>query len=117
MTWPVVARGYMDSFLTARAFSARAKRPDVPCEDVASASSTSPVDSSHVRLDDDTGIFQHATFNVPRRLDGYCPTTTRALLTTMLEDAVPARWSERSRPYPAFVDHAPEEETDASATS
>ena len=115
MTWPIVAQSYLQAFARAcadhgrrhEAFRAKtlAKRP---------AAALPRVDLSHVRLmTDDAGILQHATFNVPRRADGYClDDNARALLLmTMLEDAGVAADPARSirslaSRYLSFVDHA-----------
>jgi glycosyltransferase involved in cell wall biosynthesis len=113
MTWPVVARGYVQSLERARveqksrlrtAFQAMtlAKRPaDLP-----------EINLEHLRLmTDDTGILQHASFSVPRYDDGYClDDNARALLLiALIEDAgaepMDALRTLGSR-YLAFVSHA-----------
>ncbi|HEY8078242.1 MAG TPA: glycosyltransferase family 4 protein [Labilithrix sp.] len=113
MTWPVVARGYLESFDKALAARKERQRSTFRAKTLARRTVDLPeLDLSHVRmLTDDTGIMQHATFAVPRRADGYClDDNARALLlTTMLEDAAvePAR-SLRALAlrYLSFVDHA-----------
>ncbi len=112
MSWPVVARGYLESF--DKALSARKERRSTfRAKTLARRTVDLPeLDLSHVRLlTDDTGILQHATFGIPRRADGYClDDNARALLlTTMLEDAAvePARSLRAlASRYLAFVDHA-----------
>jgi glycosyltransferase involved in cell wall biosynthesis len=92
MAWPIVARRYLECFEKARAahdqrlritgLAVRAltkRRPELP-----------EVDLTHVRLmTDDTGMLQHATFDVPRYRDGYCiDDNARALLLmTHVEEA------------------------------
>jgi glycosyltransferase involved in cell wall biosynthesis len=87
MIWPVVARRYMESFEQARtrltAFPRKAfailtleNRPyELP-----------PLKLDHLfRMTDDTGIFQHAIFNVPNYREGYCTDdTARAFILTLL---------------------------------
>jgi hypothetical protein len=113
MTWPVVARGYVQSLERARteqksrlrtAFQAMtlAKRPaDLP-----------EINLEHLRLmTDETGILQHATFSVPRYEDGYClDDNARALLLIALIEDAGAEPMEALRAlgsrYLAFVSHA-----------
>lgn len=87
MIWPVVARQYMESFRRARiratvpprkAFAVRTleNRPyEFP-----------PLKLDHLfRMTDDTGIFQHAIFNVPNYRHGYCTDdNARAFILTLL---------------------------------
>jgi glycosyltransferase involved in cell wall biosynthesis len=87
MIWPVVAGRYMESFEKARAslrlpprkaFAVRTleNRPyDLP-----------PLKLDHLfRMTDDTGIFQHAIFNVPNYREGYCTDdNARAFILTLL---------------------------------
>jgi glycosyltransferase involved in cell wall biosynthesis len=112
MVWPAVARSYLGSFERARverskrmstAFQAKtlAKRPELP-----------EIELEHLELlTDDTGLLQHAAFNVPRYEDGYClDDNARALLAmALIEDGKEhddeAVRSLRSR-YFAFVRHA-----------
>ncbi len=118
MTWPVVARAYIESFERARTAHGHRRRVAFRAKTLAKRTVDLPeVDLAHVRhMTDDTGILQHATFSVPRRADGYClDDNARALLlTTMLEDAAvePAR-SVRALAsrYLAFVAHAFNEQT------
>jgi glycosyltransferase involved in cell wall biosynthesis len=113
MTWPVVARAYVESLERARveqrsrlrtAFQAMtlAKRPaDLP-----------EIHLAHVRLlTDDTGILQHASFSVPRYDDGYClDDNARALLLVALIEDAGAETIDSVRAlgsrYLAFVSHA-----------
>jgi glycosyltransferase involved in cell wall biosynthesis len=87
MIWPVVAQRYMESFKRARAslsapprkaFAIRTlgKRPyELP-----------PLKLDHLfRMSDNTGIFQHAIFNVPNYAEGYCTDdNARAFILTLL---------------------------------
>ena len=91
MLWPAVARSYLDTFARARA--EHVQRLGIAFH--ASTLASRPVELPQVNLDhvaimsDDTGILQHATFNVPRYDEGYClDDNARALLLmTFLEDA------------------------------
>jgi glycosyltransferase involved in cell wall biosynthesis len=112
MSWPIVARRYVDSFERARAsFDGRrrsvrpltlARRPPDPPE----------IDLSHVHtLTDDTGILQHARFTVPHYADGYCvDDNARALLLMTLvgEEGTesPRVVSRLANRYLAFLNHA-----------
>lgn len=85
--WPAVAERYLESFQQARADHqmkppttfARWTRPyDLP-----------PLRLDHIiRMSDGTGIFQHATYNVPNFHEGYCiDDNARAfILCNMLEE-------------------------------
>ena len=91
MIWPATARRYLDSFRVAladrkivsrRVFAewTLAGRPyDLP-----------PLRLDHiVRMSDNTGIFQHASFNVPSYLEGYCTDdNARAFILSCLLDEV-----------------------------
>jgi len=66
MVWPTIARRYLECFQRARAAApakARGRQtyelPDMHLNHI-------------VRMSDGTGIFQHATFNVPNFHEGYC---------------------------------------------
>jgi hypothetical protein len=82
------------------------RRPELP-----------DVDLAHVRLmTDDTGMLQHATFDIPRYSDGYClDDNARALLLmTHLEEAgteAPGVVRVLATRYLAFVNHAFDEAT------
>ncbi len=114
MAWPAVAESYLASLTRARQTktekrhrfaTAGVPRSAVPrsVSPRASASLSPPcstgeggtlkrpaLDLSHLlRLTDDTGMFQHATFTIPLRAEGYCiDDNARALLlTTCLESS------------------------------
>ena len=87
MTWPVVARRYMESFGRAResmseGFTVTARTPPPP----------PPMPELKLRhletMSDHTGIFQHAIYNVPNFHEGYCTDdNARAfILTVLLEE-------------------------------
>jgi glycosyltransferase involved in cell wall biosynthesis len=85
MTWPIVARRYLQTFGQARAD--RAARRDRVSQTLARRPADLPEPKlDHMRvMTDGTGILQHATFNVPRYADGYClDDNARALLVTVL---------------------------------
>jgi glycosyltransferase involved in cell wall biosynthesis len=91
MRWPAVANSYLKTFARARTEHAQRLRTAFR----ASTLATRPAELPQVNLDhvavmtDDTGMLQHATFNVPRYDEGYCvDDNARALLLmTLLEDA------------------------------
>ncbi|HYQ14316.1 MAG TPA: glycosyltransferase family 4 protein [Polyangiaceae bacterium] len=92
-SWPVVARSYLRSF--EHALEGQRRRRTLP----ASWQLAAPADLPEVNLDhlramtDDTGLIQHATFDVPRYAEGYClDDNARALLLmTLVEEASTAR--------------------------
>src|SRR3954471_24985908 len=113
MTWPAVARQYVDSFSRAMANDTRRRRTSFQAHTLASRPAGWPeIDLRHVRtLTDDTGILQHAVFSIPRYEDGYClDDNARALLlTTVLEEAGtddPVAVRALASRYRAFVSHA-----------
>ena len=91
MTWPAVARQYVESFSRARANDMRRRRTSFQTQTLANRRAGWPeIDLRHVRaLTDDTGILQHAVFSIPRYENGYCPDeNARALLLmTLLDEA------------------------------
>src|SRR5260370_8448872 len=74
MLWPAVVRSYMGSFERASATQAAHLRTLFQAKTAAKRPAELPeTNLSHLRLmTDDTGLLQHATFNVPRYADGYC---------------------------------------------
>jgi glycosyltransferase involved in cell wall biosynthesis len=113
MVWPAVARRYVESFEKARTSHEKRLRKRF----FATTLAKRPAELPEVRLDhlraltDSTGILQHASFNVPRREDGYClDDNARALLTMALVDDVGAEDRQAvqvlSSRYLAFVRHA-----------
>jgi len=119
MIWPVVAKQHMVSFERARAslsvrprqaFAARTldNRPyELP-----------PLKLDHLlRMTDNTGIFQHAIFNVPNFAEGYCTDdNARAfILTLLLEEttslAAQRQFEHLASTYLAFLWDAFDQET------
>src|SRR3984957_1802443 len=119
MIWPVIAKLHMKSFERARAslsvrprqaFAARTldNRPyELP-----------PLKLDHLfRMTDNTGIFQHAIFNVPNFAEGYCTdNNARAfILTLLLEDttsvATQRQFARQTSIYLAFLWNAFDQET------
>lgn len=86
MTWPRIGRRYLE--LVRDVVSSTPARPR-------RAPSTSPSALPELRLDhllrltDDTGIIQHATFTVPERSSGYCvDDNARALVAALHADVL-----------------------------
>ena len=113
MLWPAVAHSYLRTFERARSEHAQRLRTAFR----ASTLATRPVELPQVNLDhveimtDDTGMLQHAVFNVPRYDEGYCvDDNARALiLMTLLEDAGaedPKLVRTMASRYFAFLNHA-----------
>jgi glycosyltransferase involved in cell wall biosynthesis len=113
MRWPAVARRYVESFEHARAEHADHRRTAFQAKTLAKRPAELPaVDLTHVRLmSDQTGMLQHAAFNVPRYEDGYClDDNARALLLmALVEDGGsddPTLVRALAARYLAFVRHA-----------
>jgi glycosyltransferase involved in cell wall biosynthesis len=113
MTWPAVARRYVDAFSRAVANDRRRRRTSFAVQTLASRPAGWPeIDLRHVRtLTDDTGILQHAVFSIPRYEDGYClDDNARALLlvTLLEEDGTDARAAVHALAsrYLGFVNYA-----------
>jgi glycosyltransferase involved in cell wall biosynthesis len=91
MTWPVVARRYVESFTRAAEDRARSPRPTAK----ASAFDRRPLELPVLNLDhlrrmtDDTGLIQHARFTVPYYEEGYATDDNARALTVavLLEEA------------------------------
>ncbi len=118
MSWPIVAGRYVDSFQRARAAHDERRRVVFQAKTLAQRPPELPeIDLAHVRaLTDDTGILQHATFNIPRYRDGYCTDdNARALLLlTLVEEEgtePPAVVRALATRYLAFMSHALDEDT------
>jgi glycosyltransferase involved in cell wall biosynthesis len=113
MTWGAVGKQHAESLIRARVEHAARHRSSRHAATVDSRPISLPdMSLTHVRaMTDDTGILQHATFNIPRYNDGYClDDNARALLLmTLLDDAGiddPAVVRALSTRYLAFVSHA-----------
>jgi glycosyltransferase involved in cell wall biosynthesis len=113
MRWPAVASRYMESFEHARTEHAKRRRTAFQARTLAKRPIELPeINLEHVILmSDQTGMLQHALFNVPQYDDGYClDDNARALLLmALVEDA----GTEEGRTvralaarYLAFVSHA-----------
>src|SRR5580692_3896108 len=119
MIWPVVAKLHMETFERARAslsvrprqaFAARTldNRPyELP-----------PLKLDHLfRMTDNTGIFQHAIFNVPNFAEGYCTDdNARAFILTLLLEETTShvthlQFQHLASIYLAFLWHAFDQET------
>lgn len=74
MIWPAVARHYLESFQHARADRRASPRAAFAGWTLASRPrELPPLRLDHLmRMSDETGIFQHAVFNVPNFHEGYC---------------------------------------------
>jgi hypothetical protein len=113
MLWPSVAHSYLRTFERARSDHAERLRTAFQARTLAARPIELPATNlAHVQImTDDTGMLQHAAFNVPRYEEGYClDDNARALLLmTLLEDA---GWDDRgivrtlASRYLAFVSHA-----------
>jgi hypothetical protein len=113
MLWPAVAQSYLQTFERARTEHAQRLRTAFRARTLATRPAELPqVNLEHVAvMTDDTGMLQHATFNVPRYDEGYCvDDNARALmLMTLLEDAGsddPKLVRNLSSRYLAFVSNA-----------
>ncbi|MCW1885303.1 glycosyltransferase family 4 protein [Luteolibacter flavescens] len=84
MTWPQVARRYMDSFDAARA---GLSVPAITAADNASYP-VPPAKLDHLfRMTDHTGIFQHAIYSVPNYHEAYCTDdNARAFIYTVFHE-------------------------------
>jgi glycosyltransferase involved in cell wall biosynthesis len=91
MMWPVVARRYVETFSRASAAHAERLRTVFQAKTLASRPSGLPeMNFDHLlAMTDDTGMLQHATFNVPCYDEGYCldDNARGLLLMTLAEDA------------------------------
>lgn len=113
MRWPAVARSYLRTFDRAEVEHADRMRTVFHARTLATRPAKLPeVNLEHIRLmTDQTGILQHATFDVPRYHDGYClDDNARALLATALihetgNEEVCSAHALASR-YLAFVQYA-----------
>jgi len=113
MLWPAVAQSYLQSFERARIEHAQRLRTAFRARTLATRPAELPqVNLEHVAvMTDDTGMLQHATFNVPRYDEGYCvDDNARALIVmTLLEDAgsdEPKLVRSLASRYLAFVSNA-----------
>jgi glycosyltransferase involved in cell wall biosynthesis len=119
MRWPAVARRYFGSFVRAHGEHAERRRTAFVAKTLAERPEAGlpEVNIEHLRrLTDDTGILQHARYNVPRYEDGYCvDDNARALLAMTLVEEAGEPDAADARPlsarYLAFLGHAFNEST------
>jgi glycosyltransferase involved in cell wall biosynthesis len=110
-SWPVVAGQYLTSFEHALE-GQRRRRSLPPSWPLAPLADLPELNLDHLRaLTDDTGLLQHATFDVPRYGEGYClDDNARALLLMTLLEESSSTWPRSSRAaaarYLAFVAYA-----------
>ncbi len=113
MVWKKVAQGYMASF--ARARSDRMQEPRVTSADATLGkcfNKLPALDLDHLlRLTDDTGILQHATFAVPNYVEGYTTDDNAralilAILLEQLNETEPRVLGDVASRYMAFLGHA-----------
>jgi glycosyltransferase involved in cell wall biosynthesis len=111
--WPAVGEQYLASFQRALDDHKLHRRTKFFAQTLAARSNELPeVNLDHLRqMTDQTGILQHAAFNVPSYLDGYClDDNARALLlTTLAEDSgnnQPKLIRSLASRYLAFVHYA-----------
>ena len=105
MIWPAVAQMYLEVFQQARLD--RRAAVQVPATGRALISrpyNLPPLRLDHIlRMSDATGIFQHATFNVPNFHEGYCTDdNARAFILCNLVDG-PAKLERQGSSYLAFL--------------
>jgi hypothetical protein len=112
-TWPAIGARYVTSFARARAERTHRRRTDFHAQTLAARPAGLPeIILKHVRaMTDDTGLLQHAIFNIPRYDDGYClDDNARALfLMTCLDDdgcEDPAVIRTLASRYLAFISYA-----------
>lgn len=111
--WPTVANAYLDSFRRARADRKSIPRGSFGGWTLGSRPyNMPPLRLDHiVRMSDGTGIFQHATFNVPNFHEGYCTDdNARAfILCNLLEE--PHALHHQATTYLAFLTAALDHDT------
>jgi glycosyltransferase involved in cell wall biosynthesis len=105
MIWPAVARLFLESFQQARADRKAASLVTTTGRALVSRpDNLPPLRLDHIlRMSDGTGIFQHATFNVPNFHEGYCTDdTARAfILCNLVEQS--GELDGQSTSYLAFL--------------
>jgi glycosyltransferase involved in cell wall biosynthesis len=113
MQWPVVAKSYLESFARARLQRSDVLHTAFKARTLALRPAELPEPSLvHLRaMTDDTGLLQHASFDVPCYAHGYClDDNARALrLVALLDDARTgdaATLRSLGTRYLAFVNHA-----------
>ncbi len=86
MIWREVARSYASAFENARFNFSESFVQTVQSADVTDRAILPEVNLNHLQaLTDDTGLFQHAIYNIPDRSHGYCTDdNARALITAVM---------------------------------
>ena len=108
MLWPAVARRYLESFQQALAPPAAAPRS---ADGRRSYARPAQRLDHIVRMSDGTGIFQHATFNVPNFHEGYCTDDNARAFILCNHLADPAPLGAQATSYLAFLAAALNHET------
>ncbi len=110
--WPVIGHRYVELFARAKEASIR-EIPSLTQQTVswqASFGALPRLNLNHLNtLTDTTGIFQHCTFSIPNRREGYCTddNARAARLTVELFGAMPFDETLRLQSiYLSFLDHA-----------
>ena len=113
MIWPNVARSYMEIFCESRSRRTRDPQTTLPFSATRDhARRLPPLNLDHVRrMTDDTGMFQHAIFDIPNYNEGYSiDDNARALIAAiMLENLTPQSAHDAEQlaaRYLAFLWHA-----------
>jgi len=115
MVWSSVAQGYMKSFSRVRSDRLQNPRVQFSARAIPKTLDQLPELKLHHlnALTDDTGIFQHAIFTIPNRVEGYTTDdNARALIfTIMLEANTPLEKTDFPIPdfsarYLSFLEHA-----------
>ncbi|MEO7454044.1 MAG: glycosyltransferase family 4 protein [Fimbriimonadales bacterium] len=106
MLWPNVAKAYQDAFRVAR------PQRRAPVSRIAQTGALPQLDLGHLRtMTDDTGMFQHATYAIPNRKEGYCvDDNARALQFVCMALSASELPLDQARglayKYLSFIDHA-----------
>jgi glycosyltransferase involved in cell wall biosynthesis len=118
MIWPAVAQQHMESFQRARKNLIRPARKAFAVRTLDNRPyELPPLKPDHLfRMTDNTGIFQHAIFNVPNFAEGYCTDdNARAFILTLLlqetSHVTPQQLETLSSIYLAFLWHAFDQES------
>jgi glycosyltransferase involved in cell wall biosynthesis len=113
MTWPVVARRYIESFARAQEIRTTAPRPAFTGLTLARRPpELPPLNLDHLhRLTDDTGLIQHACHTVPKYSEGYATDdNARALIVAVRLEELGERLAHEihdlASRYLAFLVHA-----------
>lgn len=109
MTWPNVARRYLECFERMRVDRRARARATIEPKPIDGTRELPEINLSHLRLlTDDTGVLQHAVSNVPNRAEGYSiDDNARGLILTMrLEGLTGEPAPELRTRYAAFIQHA-----------